>query len=68
MSKPKEVNVIETVALTPRLGVEVLGVHDLRDDTLVSRCKEALKWRGVLLIRDLHLDDEAQLAFSRSLG
>lgn len=64
----KEIHVIETVALTPRLGVEVLGVDDLLDATLVSRCKEALKWRGVLLIRGLHLDDDAQLAFSRSLG
>ncbi len=59
---------IETKALSPSLGVEVTGVADLLDDTLVSRCVEALKWRGVLLVRGLHLDDEAQLAFSRRFG
>jgi alpha-ketoglutarate-dependent taurine dioxygenase len=59
---------IETRALSPHLGVEVTGVEDGFDDVLISRCLEALKWRGVLLIRGLHLDDEAQLAFSRRLG
>jgi len=59
---------IETKALSPSLGVEVTGVADLLDDALISRCVEALKWRGVLLVRGLHLDDEAQLAFSRRLG
>jgi alpha-ketoglutarate-dependent taurine dioxygenase len=60
--------VTATTALTPSLGVEVSGVEDLLDPTVVGRCLEALKWRGVLLIRGLHLDDEAQLAFSRALG
>ncbi|WP_109524807.1 MULTISPECIES: TauD/TfdA dioxygenase family protein [Nocardia] len=59
---------IETIALSPGLGVEVLGVDDLLEPTVVTRCLEALKWRGVLLIRGLHLDDDAQLAFSRALG
>jgi alpha-ketoglutarate-dependent taurine dioxygenase len=48
--------------------VEVTDVEDLLDDSLISRCLEALKWRGVLLVRGLHLDDERQLAFSRRLG
>ncbi|WP_316574311.1 TauD/TfdA dioxygenase family protein [Nocardia canadensis] len=59
---------IETRALSPALGVEVSGIADLLDGQVVSRCLEALKWRGVLLIRGLDLDDEAQLAFSRQLG
>jgi len=59
---------VETVALSPSLGVEVTGVEDLLDPGLVTRCVEALKWRGVLLIRGANLDDEAQLAFSRKLG
>lgn len=59
---------IQTTALSPHLGVEVTGVDDLLDDAVVSRCTEALKWRGVLLIRGLDLDDETQLAFSRKLG
>jgi alpha-ketoglutarate-dependent taurine dioxygenase len=59
----------ETTALGPHLGVEVTGVTDLfADDTLVPRIMEALKWRGVILIRGLALDDEAQLRFSRQLG
>ncbi|NUU24850.1 MAG: TauD/TfdA family dioxygenase [Streptomycetaceae bacterium] len=59
---------IETRALSPSLGVEVGGVEDLLDDAVVHQCLEALKWRGVLLIRGLHLDDDAQLAFSRKVG
>lgn len=59
---------IETVALTPGLGAQVLGVEDLLEPTLVSRCLEALKWSGVLLIRGVSLDDDGQLAFSRQLG
>jgi alpha-ketoglutarate-dependent taurine dioxygenase len=58
----------DTTALGVHFGVEVSGVDNLLDDTLIARCMEALKWRGVLLIRGLHLDDEAQLAFSRKLG
>ncbi|AZG45749.1 TauD/TfdA dioxygenase family protein [Gordonia insulae] len=59
---------IQTSALTPAMGVKVSGVDDLRDPAVIGRCLEALKWRGVLLIRGLHLDDEAQVAFSKQLG
>lgn len=62
---------IETVALTPALGVEVTGVidvGDLLDSVVIGRCLEALNWRGVLLIRGVHFDDEGQLAFTRMLG
>ena len=62
---------VDTAALSPHLGVLVTGVEgvaSLLDDAVVSRCLEALKWRGVLLFRGLRLDDEAQLAFSRKLG
>jgi len=59
---------VETTALSPHLGVQVTGVENLLDDAVIGRCLEALKWRGVLLFRGLHLDDEAQLAFSRKLG
>jgi alpha-ketoglutarate-dependent taurine dioxygenase len=59
---------LDTIALSPALGVEVVGVDDLLDDAVIGRCREALKWHGVLLVRDLHLDDEAQLAVSRRLG
>ncbi|UGQ13234.1 TauD/TfdA family dioxygenase [Yinghuangia sp. ASG 101] len=57
-----------TTALRPSLGVEVTDVENLLDEALINRCVEALKWRGVLLVRGADLDDEAQLAFSRRLG
>jgi len=60
--------VVDTIALSPALGAEVVGVADLLDEGVIGRCLEALKWRGVLLIRGLDLDDEAQLAVSRKLG
>ncbi len=59
---------IESKALGPALGVEFTGVTDPLEDSFVHRCVEALKWRGVLLVRGLHLDDDQQLAFSRRLG
>jgi alpha-ketoglutarate-dependent taurine dioxygenase len=64
----REISMVDTAALSPHLGVQVTGVEDLLDDAVVSGCLEALKWRGVLLFRGLHLDDEAQIAFSRKLG
>jgi alpha-ketoglutarate-dependent taurine dioxygenase len=58
----------ETIALSPELGAELIEYENLLDDDVVRTCLEALKWRGVLLIRGAHLDDDAQLAFSRKLG
>src|SRR5262249_16960793 len=62
------VSMIDSRALSPSLGVEFTGVRDPLDDAFVHRAAEALKWRGVLLVRGLHLDDAQQLAFSRRLG
>lgn len=59
---------VETTALSPGLGVQVTGAENLLDDAVISQCLEALKWRGVLLVRGANLDDDAQLAFSRKLG
>ncbi len=59
---------IQTTALNPSLGVEVTGVVDWLDDAVISQCVEALKWRGVLLVRGADFDDETQLAFSRKIG
>ena len=60
----------ETVALGPALGAElkVDNPGELLDGGVVSQCREALKWRGVLLIRNAHLDDGAQLALSAHFG
>ena len=61
----------ETRALSAELGAELVDYGDpsaLLDDDVIAQCREALKWRGVLLIRGAHLDDEAQVAFSRRFG
>jgi alpha-ketoglutarate-dependent taurine dioxygenase len=59
---------VETTALAPHIGVQVTGVDNLLDEVTIATCLEALKWRGVLLIRGLRLDDGQQVAFSRRLG
>jgi alpha-ketoglutarate-dependent taurine dioxygenase len=61
----------ETMALSPELGAELVAygtADDLLDDAVIAQCREALKWRGVLLIRGAHFDDDTQLAFSRKFG
>lgn len=58
----------ETLALSPELGAELIDTADLLSDATVARIREAITWRGVLLIRGAHLDDSAQLALSRALG
>jgi len=55
----------------PALGAEILGVDTLRlleDDDLPALVLDALEDNGVVVFRDLHLDDETQVAFCRRLG
>jgi alpha-ketoglutarate-dependent taurine dioxygenase len=57
--------------LSPTVGAEVVGVdrHQLlEDDALPAWTLEALDEHGVLVFRDLHLDDATQVAFSKRLG
>jgi alpha-ketoglutarate-dependent taurine dioxygenase len=52
------------------VGAEVLGVERSRlfdDDALATGCIEALAAHGVLVFRGLHIEDEAQVAFSKRL-
>lgn len=58
----------DTVALSPELGAELINAHDLTSASVVAQVLEALKWRGVLLVRGADLTDEQQLALSRRLG
>lgn len=61
----------ETIALDAELGAELVDYGDvanLLDDAVIAQCREALKWRGVLLIRGADFNDDAQLAFSRKFG
>jgi len=63
--------VITTEKLGDRVGAEVKGLDRDRllvDDDLPAACLEALEAHGALVFRDLHIDDAAQVAFSRKLG
>jgi alpha-ketoglutarate-dependent taurine dioxygenase len=58
-----------TTDLTPRIGTRV----DTDLDTLLSgrhaeRIRELAETRGVLVFRGIEMDDEQQLAFTRTLG
>lgn len=62
---------ISTEKLSASVGARVDGVDReqlVSDDSLPAWCLEALEANGALVFRDLHLDDEAQVAFSRKLG
>lgn len=52
------------------LGAEVIGVDagSVLDEAVARRCLDALETYGVLAFRRLHLDDAAQVAFTRLLG
>jgi alpha-ketoglutarate-dependent taurine dioxygenase len=65
------VTVLRTEKLTPTVGALVEGVDRdqlLHDDALPEATLETLEAFGALVFRGLHLDDEAQVAFSRKLG
>ncbi|WP_106400933.1 TauD/TfdA dioxygenase family protein [Actinocorallia populi] len=62
---------ITTRRLGGTVGAEVLDVDAerlLADDGLPGACMEALEEHGVLLFRELHADDDAQVAFCRKMG
>jgi alpha-ketoglutarate-dependent taurine dioxygenase len=62
--------VIEVCALEP-MGAEVLGADVdilLHDESVPGVVHEALERNGVLIFRELGLDDAQQVAFSRRLG
>ncbi len=57
--------------LSSTVGAEVRGVDRdrlLNDDELANWTLEALEANGALVFRDLHVDDAAQVAFSKKLG
>ncbi|HEU5309062.1 MAG TPA: TauD/TfdA family dioxygenase, partial [Acidimicrobiia bacterium] len=62
---------VNTKPLSDSVGAEVLDVDRdrlLHDEGLADECLELLDRHGVLVFRELHLDDDAQVAFSRRLG
>lgn len=61
---------ITTKRLGDTVGAEVLGVGRqqlLEDEGLPSAVMEALEENGVLVFRELHVDDDTQIAFSKRL-
>jgi len=63
--------VITTEQLGATVGAQVHGVDReqlLHDDALPAWTLDALEANGALVFRGLHLDDEAQVVFSRKLG
>ena len=64
-------SVTTTTKLSATVGALVEGVDRDRlasDEALPAWTLDALEANGALVFRGLHLDDEAQVAFSRKLG
>ena len=62
---------LATKKLADNLGVEVLGVDVerlLTDETVPGALLDLLEQHSVLLFRQLHIDDDAQVKFCRRLG
>lgn len=64
-------DVLTVKKLSDTVGAEILDVDQdrlLQDPALPGACLEALDAYGVLLFRELHLDDANQVAFCKRLG
>jgi alpha-ketoglutarate-dependent taurine dioxygenase len=62
---------VNTKQLSESVGAEILDVDAdrlLHDNAVAPEILELLDRHGVLVFRELHLDDETQVAFSRKLG
>jgi alpha-ketoglutarate-dependent taurine dioxygenase len=60
---------MKTTDISPRIGTEVrIDRAELVNGTYASEIDRLLKERGALVFRGMHLDDEEQLSFARSLG
>ena len=62
---------VVTARLKDTVGAQIRGVDReelLGDDSLAADILDALEAHGVLVFRDLHLDDAAQVALSKKLG
>jgi len=62
---------VTTERLGTTVGVQITGVDPVRlldDEALPAWILDTLDTHGVLVFRDLHLDDATQVAFSKRLG
>ena len=57
-------------ALTPHVGVEVVGVsgHGFVGGDVAAECEALLREYGVVVYRDAHIDDDDLIELSRSMG
>ncbi len=63
-------SLVTTKKLGATVGAEVVGLDRealLRDEALPAACMDALEEHGVLVFRELHIDDATQIAFSKML-
>jgi alpha-ketoglutarate-dependent taurine dioxygenase len=63
--------VVTAERLSATVGAEIVGIDPqllLEDDALPAWTLGALEDHGVLVFRDLHIDDATQVAFSKRLG
>jgi alpha-ketoglutarate-dependent taurine dioxygenase len=61
---------VTTRPLAGTVGAEVVGLDReqlLKDDELPGAVMDALEQNGVLVFRELHIDDDTQVAFSKRL-
>jgi alpha-ketoglutarate-dependent taurine dioxygenase len=59
----------ETIDLSPRIGTEIrVEVADLLSGEPADQIREVLEQRGLVLFRQVNLDDRQQVAFARTLG
>ena len=60
---------VETVDLTPRIGTEIkTDKAALLGGALAGQIRDLLEKRGVLVMRDIPMDDEEEIAFAATLG
>jgi alpha-ketoglutarate-dependent taurine dioxygenase len=60
---------LQVTGLTPRIGSEIRAdVGTLLGGSEAANIREILEQRGVVVFHDLHITDEQQVAFARTLG
>src|ERR1700761_3691326 len=60
---------LTTIDLTPRIGTEIrVAPETLLSGAASDEIRRLLEQRGVVLFRNLHLSDEQQIEFARTLG
>jgi alpha-ketoglutarate-dependent taurine dioxygenase len=67
---PKERTMkLESIDLTPRVGTEIQAdVETLLSGSASAEVRHILEQRGVICFREIHLDDQGQVAFAMTMG